>query len=68
MRGPLRLLWHSRLAGRYLRFRLVLVLASLLATIGAVVVLGVGGVWGIVVLLGLVVTFFSALAAIVAFR
>ena len=66
MRGPLHFLWNTRILGGYLRFRIALLVAGLLAVGGAAVVLEIGGVVGIFALSGL--TFLSLVAAAVVLR
>lgn len=66
MRGPLHFLWNTRILGGYLRFRVALLVAGLLAMGGAVVALEIGGVVGILALSGLI--FLCLVAVAVAFR
>lgn len=66
MRGPLHFLWNARIIGGYLRFRVELLVAGLLAMGGAVVAFEIGGVVGIFALSGLV--FLCLVAVAVALR
>ncbi|WP_338727655.1 hypothetical protein [Haladaptatus sp. DJG-WS-42] len=68
MRGPLHALWNMRLLGTYLRFRVALVLAGVLAIIGGVLALGIGGLGGLVALFGIVALLLLALGFIVITR
>ncbi|SDM22219.1 hypothetical protein SAMN04487949_1328 [Halogranum gelatinilyticum] len=68
MRGPLRALWNSPLLGRYLRFRLALLIALPLAALGAAVAFTVGGLAGILLLSVLVFLGLVGLAVLVAVR
>ncbi|MFC6731937.1 hypothetical protein [Haladaptatus sp. DYSN1] len=61
MRGPLHALWNTRLIGTYLKFRVGIVLAVLLAMGAGVVALGIGGIAGTVALFGLVALAFLTL-------
>lgn len=54
MRGPLHALWNSRLIGTYLQFRVGFLLAGILAVVAASIVLGIGGLWGMLALFGVV--------------
>jgi hypothetical protein len=58
MRRPIRFLFGTRLVGAYLRARVALLVAGILATVAATVVLGLGGVPGLLALLALVVVGF----------
>ena len=55
MRGPFGALRNSRLLGTYLRVRVAVLVAAVLAAAGAVAV-GIGGVWGLLVPLALAST------------
>jgi hypothetical protein len=55
VRGPFGALWNSRLLGTYLRVRVAVLAAAVLAASGAAVV-GIGGVWGLLAFLALVAT------------
>ena len=66
MRGPLHLLWNTRILGGYLRFRIALCVAVLLAVGGAIIALEIGGVVGILTLSGLIL--FTLIALAIAFK
>ncbi|WP_435348258.1 hypothetical protein [Haloarchaeobius sp. HRN-SO-5] len=68
MRGPFHALWNTRLVGAYFRMEVVLLLASVLAVVGAIVALGIGGVLGILVLAGLVLAGLVVLGVVAATR
>ncbi len=68
MRGPLHFLWNTRIIGGYLRFRVALLVAGLLAMAGAVVALEIGGVLGILTLSGLTFATLVAVAVILRIR
>lgn len=68
MRNPLHFLWNTRIFGGYLRFRVALFVAGLLALGGAALALEIGGVVGILTLSGLVFLTLVALAVAFKFR
>lgn len=47
-------LWTTRINGTYLRLWVGFVLAGILAVVGGIVLLGLGGIWGLLALVGLV--------------
>jgi hypothetical protein len=68
VRGPLNALWNSPIVGTYLRFRVAMFLAGLLAVVGAVVLLGIGGIPGLIALFALVVALFVVLGGLLLSR
>ncbi len=68
MAGPLRFLWNTRLIGTYLRFRVAVFLAGLIAVVGAIVALSIGGIWGILGLMAMVAAAFVVLGIAAATR
>ena len=68
MRGPLHTLWNTRLIGTYLRLRVGFLLAGVLALAGGAVLLGIGGVWGLLALFGLVLLILLALGFVLITR
>lgn len=68
MRGPFHALWNTRLIGTYLRFRVGFLLAGILALAGGAVLLGIGGIWGLLALFGLVSLILLALGFVLIAR
>jgi hypothetical protein len=61
MRGPFSALWNTRIIGTYLRVRVAILLAGVLGALGAVLLLGDGGILGLMALFGVVVVVFGVL-------
>ncbi|WP_440988624.1 hypothetical protein [Haloarchaeobius baliensis] len=68
MRSPLRALWNTRIIGSYLRFRVGLFLAGVLAVGAGVVMIGIGGIWGILALFTLILLFLLVTGFVVLVR
>jgi hypothetical protein len=68
MRGPLTALWDARLTETYLRFRVALLAARLLAAGGAGVALTIGGVAGVLILSGAIFCVLIGLSVAFAIR
>jgi len=61
MRGPLHALWNTRILGTYLRVRIAMLVAGVLAVLAAALLLGTDGLVGLVVLFVVVTVVLGAL-------
>jgi hypothetical protein len=61
MRGPLHSLWNTRILGTYLRVRIAMLVAGVLAVLAAALLLGTDGLVGLVVLFVVVTVVLGAL-------